>query len=81
MREISTTDLFIHLLSYSRTHILDPSRHTCSKVSHWACSHYLTSAPIGAWKYNFTPFNEIMTKRPTNGPTDQANPPSDGHEG
>ena len=27
-------------------------------------ARYLTSAPIGAWKVNFLPFEEIMTVRP-----------------
>ena len=29
-----------------------------------------TSAPIGAWKFNFLPFQEIMTYQPTDRPTD-----------
>ena len=36
-----------------------------------------TSAQIGAWKCNFPPFQEIMTYRPTNHPTDM----TDGDEG
>ena len=30
-----------------------------------------TSAPIGAWMCEFTPFQKIMTDRPSNQPTEQ----------
>ena len=35
------------------------------------CLHEKTTDPIGAWKYNFQPFKEIMTKKPINQPTDR----------
>ena len=31
----------------------------------------MKSAPIGAWKCTFPPFNEMITHRPTDQPTDQ----------
>ena len=41
----------------------------CSKIPSVDPTPYKTSAPIGAWKGNFPPFQEIMSDRPTEWPT------------
>ena len=37
------------------------------------------SAPIGAWKFNLPPSQEIVTERSTNQPSEQQSDQPDGH--